>query len=184
MTAIQVGTSLELAQRLEEPLPLRVQNRIHQTHHIFDIDRDGTSKEIWEVYEQPEPDDEPKVRELDQERCNDELPHSNDQHQAVGETHVEAVAVDTSRQQTSDTKDCQSVDYRKNWFQACNPPLVQVHNQNHEDPVPENNHSAGDLPPRTDIGATPPTPSYLTKEGKRQVCHIDSGTNTISIRQS
>ena len=181
LTAYQVGTSFELAQRLEEPLPLRVYNGIHQTHHIFDIDRDGTLKEIWEPYEQPEPDDEHKFKELDRKRCSDELPRSNDQHQAVRETQVEAVAADASRPQTSGTNNSPFVDHRKKWFEACKAPLVQVHDQKREYPVEEKNHSAEGLPRRTNVGAAPPNSCYLTKEGKRQVSHIDGGTITIII---
>ena len=125
---------------------------------------------------------------MDQKLCSDELPDSNDQHEAVRETHVETVAVDTSRQQKSDTNESRFFDYRKKWFQACNPPLVQVPDHKHEDPVQENKGSAEELPRHTNIGAAaaapPPVSCCLTEVGQRQVCHLKSGMITRSIESS
>lgn len=179
LTLTKVGTSLELAQRLEEPLP--TQTAAFQAHHIFNIDPSDNTVKIWQAYEQPEALDEPATTDLEQVRdrpCSDILPKSPSQENASEGARIHPGSLDPRTQHKEGADVGQTDGYRKQHFQACNPPQLngRAPDQKHNESIQGSEQLARD-PVGCPNGIVAHIPSSLTVEGKRQVCQTHNCTS-------
>ncbi|KAL5042868.1 hypothetical protein BDW71DRAFT_132347 [Aspergillus fruticulosus] len=92
---ITVGSSLELAQRLDEPAPQNTDTDFPSTIHIFDIRRRKSVSDIWKRYECTERQSVPELPDT-----NAAMADLND-HPATAEPEE----LDTSREQRSHVED-------------------------------------------------------------------------------
>lgn len=165
-----MGTSLELSQRLEDPLP-RSSNPT-QYHHIFDIERKEDVVTIWQSFAERtsgvDGKDLPSKLEMYEAHLDGLESHTRS---AIG------AFAKPSEQHVSKDNDVPKPDYveerRKQYFRACDPPQLQ--DIKRDDATfrlfPDPRHSMFTTSNRETMGLPDSTAiaSILTQEGKRQV---------------
>lgn len=120
---VTVGTSLELFQRLQEPLSERLYPQ--QDHHVFDVDRKEASIKVWRSLAEQETK-WGSVGRLIAAECGHSI-LGQDSSRPLGPDAPRictptAVAQDQEVDHTSIESEVE--DYRKKYIEACNPPQV------------------------------------------------------------
>lgn len=169
----QVGTSLELSQRLEDPLPRN--NNPTQHYHIFDIERKKDVVKIWQSFAERTRDiygkDRPSKLEMYKAHLNGLESHARNAIGAVAKRLEQHVSKDS---------DGPKPDYveerRKQYFRACDPPQLQGIKRDDASSrlFPDPKHSMFTTSTRETMALPDSTAiaSILTQEGKRQVRRI------------
>lgn len=166
----QVGTSLELSQRLEDPLPRNGNST--QRHHIFDIDRKEDVVKIWQSFAERtsgiDGKDRPSKFEMYNAHPNGLGSHTRSPTEAVTKSSEQHVSNGNDIPKPDDVEE-----RRKQYFRACDPP--QLRDIKCDDAssglFPDPKHSVVTTSTRETMGLPDSTAmaSILTHEGKRQV---------------
>ena len=162
-----MGSSLELSQRLEEPLSGLP--GIGQEHHIFDIEHGLAASKIWQTYEQIEQTADSKAIQVQQHMSMAQSLRSE------GKKDVEAQVLSTADLSEHQGKSKPAVSDSRNY---CNR-TVLTHNysdlqmtavdQKAEQPSLPNAQTIPKQPAQPQFRNDAPSSSYLTIEGIRQV---------------
>ena len=173
---IQVGTSLELSERLREPIPKALERT--QLYHLFDIDRKERIVNIWQSFAE-------RTAEVhSKEHLNEsELHRSSIQIQAFKpwgqDRKVSPVLHQTAPEDVNHGfKYDEADDRRKHYFRACSPLQLQPYELRKDTSIkapskaryPFTLTSRYDQDVDVDKNATAAIP--LTQEGKRQVSRV------------
>jgi len=169
----QVGTSLELSQRLEDPLPRNSNPTQH--YHIFDIDRKEDVVKIWQSFAERtsgiDCKDRPSKLEMYKAHLSGLESHARSVIGAVAKPSEQHVLKDNDGPKPDDVEE-----RRKQYFRACDPPRLQDIKRDDASSrlFPDPKHSIFTTSTRETMGLPDSTAvaSILTQEGKRQVRHI------------
>ncbi|KAL8831358.1 MAG: hypothetical protein Q9191_000914 [Dirinaria sp. TL-2023a] len=120
---VTVGTSLELSQRLQEPLSQRLYPQ--QEHHVFDVNRKEASVKVWRSLAEQETK-WGSVGRLISAECGHSILGQHSSRSLGPDAPRICTPTAVARDQEVDHTSIESEveDYRKKYIEACNPPQV------------------------------------------------------------
>lgn len=174
----QVGSSFELAQRLDDPVDISTLSPSSRSRddvtpmHVFDIRRSNSVTELWKNIE----------RRSAMLRASAEAPESQPLSSSSPDFDIKPLDLSHGeKRQSGSVNNGSPSDLHRRWVEACNPPRLPSkeapisESRNHEsqeNPTAFSSDSGNGTPASHQRETEPAGPSSsITAEGKRQVSH-------------